>query len=229
MRVCGKTTAHAKFGFLQLLYGYLQSLQKPISMNFTKFEYLKSAFLLFGLILMSVCTFAQNESESVEKYRAVYTYTSANPNLNSVEDSGPAVVHKSISPSEYGVYYDFDNRLLRLIELHKSNNSKKTEGPGFRIQIYAGSKMEIASGTKADFVQSFGHDNFAVYQNWQPPHFRVRVGDFLSRQEAMRELSTIRQVFPDAFVVADQIILPKFKKSHIKTSMQEDRSSELPD
>jgi hypothetical protein len=55
------------------------------------------------------------------------------------------------------------------------------------------------------------------------------VGDFLSRQEAMRELATIRQVFPDAFVVADQINLPKFKKSQIKTSLQEDHSSELPD
>lgn len=195
-------------------------------MNFTRIENLKKAFLLVGALLISLFGVAQKESESVDKYRAVYTYEQ--PSFTNTKDSNETTVitHRALSPSEYGVYYEFDNELKKMLDLHKATNSSTTEGPGFRIQIYAGSKMELANGTKADFVQTFGHDNYSVYQNWQPPHFRVRVGDFLSRQEAMRELSTIRQVFPDAFVVTDQINLPKFKKQLIKAGLPEDRSNQ---
>ena len=179
-------------------------------------------------LLVSVYGFAQNESESVDKYRAVYTFEQ--PTFNNTAEGTTAVVsYKPIAPSDYGVFYDYDTELGKLLELHKATNSNTTEGPGFRIQIYAGSKMELANGTKADFVQSFGHDEFSVYQNWQPPHFRVRVGDFLSRQEAMRNLANIRQVFPDAFVVMDQIKLPKYKKQNIKTSLPENQKENLPE
>ncbi len=197
-------------------------------MNFKRIEHLKKAFLLVGALLISLISVAQKESESVDKYRAVYTYEQPSFTTNNDSDATPVITHQALSPDEYGVYYEFDNELIKLLELHKSTNSATTEGPGFRIQIYAGSKMELANGTKADFVQSFGHDDYSVYQNWQPPHFRVRVGDFLSRQEAMRELATIRQVFPDAFVVIDQINLPKFKKQLIKAGLPENQTEDRP-
>ncbi|MDI1335948.1 MAG: hypothetical protein PSU94_07155, partial [Lacunisphaera sp.] len=78
---------------------------------------------------------------------------------------------------------------------------------------YSGSKMEIANETKTDFLGSFRDSGMEVYKDWNPPHFWVRVGDFISRNEAMRQLANVKAVFPDAFVVADKINLPKYKKA----------------
>ncbi|HEX2899121.1 MAG TPA: SPOR domain-containing protein [Bacteroidia bacterium] len=160
---------------------------------------------------MAIPLMGQKETESVEKYRVVYEFTS--PQYEIVGDGTTnAQAHTSVSPDSMGVYYYFDDALPRLIDLHKRGNESTTEGPGFRIQIYAGSKMETANEAKTDFLQTFRTANMEVYKDWNPPHFWVRVGDFLSRNEAMKQLSHVRQVFPDAFVVQDKIKLPKYKK-----------------
>ncbi|MEM7035941.1 MAG: SPOR domain-containing protein [Bacteroidota bacterium] len=150
------------------------------------------------------------ETENVAKYRKVYGFklpdvVAANPGEETV---GEVLM---ISPDSFGVNYTYDYVLDQMVDMHKKLNFDKDKGPGFRIQIYAGSKLEHANEAKSDFIESFSDFEIEVYQKWQPPHFRVRVGDFLSKGEAMREMAMIRQVFPDAFVVRDEIFLPKFK------------------
>ncbi len=154
---------------------------------------------------------AQKESESVDKFRVVYDYTEPKFQDNGSEGS-EVPLQPSISPDSMGVYYDYDNGLADLLDLHKRRNSSAVEGKGFRIQIYAGGKMEVANEAKADFVQSFRDSGMEVYKDWNTPNFWVRVGDFLSRNEAMSHLAQVRTVFPDAFVVADKINMPKYKK-----------------
>jgi SPOR domain len=182
-------------------------------MNFNRVDHLKGHFLvLLTLLLSTTAVWAQKETESVEKYRVVYEYTAPQFENGSTTGSNTPI-KPSASPDSMGVYYEYDNDLADLIELHKRTNSSTMEGKGFRIQIYAGSKMEIANEAKADFLQTFRETGMDVYKDWNPPHFWVRVGDFLSRNEAMRHLSQVKSVFPDAFVVADKINLPKYKKS----------------
>jgi hypothetical protein len=172
--------------------------------------------LLVLLSALSLTTqgFAQKETEPIEKYRIVYEYQA--PIIpEGIGEPSANPVRPSVSPDSIGVFYEYDNGLVRLLDLHKRGNESTVEGPGFRIQIYAGSKMETANEAKTDFLQSFRAANMDVYKDWNPPHFWVRVGDFLSRNEAMKQLPSVRQVFPDAFVVQDKIKLPKYKKGHI--------------
>ncbi|MEM0996985.1 MAG: SPOR domain-containing protein [Bacteroidota bacterium] len=155
--------------------------------------------------------FAQGETQSVASFRKVYDFA-----LPPVDATGDAV--HVFDPGEDTVAgpalvnYIFSPRLQDLLNLHVSQNNAMITGPGYRVQIYAGSRLEFANESKADFIQAFGDFDYPIYQKWQPPHFRVRVGDFLSREEAMREMAGFRQVFPDAFIVEDEINLPKYKK-----------------
>ena len=162
------------------------------------------------VLLLASAVFGQKETESVEKYRVVYPYQA--PQFDPAI-SGAQVLRPRVSPDSVGVYYVFDQRLTNLLDLHRRMNSSTLEGKGFRIQIYAGSKMEVANEAKADFVQTFRDGGMEVYKDWVAPHFWVRVGDFLSRNEAMRHLPNVKAVFPDAFVVSDKINLPKYKKT----------------
>jgi hypothetical protein len=169
-------------------------------------------WLLPALLMWASVANAQKETESVDKYRVVYEYTA--PVFEGGDTEG-VVMH--ISPAvpldSMGVRYSYPPALAHLIDLHKRTNEATIEGKGFRIQIYAGSKMEIANEAKADFIQSFHGAGMEVYKDWEPPHFWVRVGDFLSRNEAMRQLPNVKAIFPDAFVVADKINMPKYKKA----------------
>jgi len=166
------------------------------------------------LLLLATIVFGQKENESIEKYRVVYPYQA--PQFDPAV-AGTQVLRPRVPLDSVGVYYLFDARLTSLLDLHRRMNSSTLEGKGFRIQIYAGSKMEVANEAKADFVQTFRDGGMEVYKDWVAPHFWVRVGDFLSRTEAMRHLPNVKAVFPDAFVVSDKINLPKYKKtaSHI--------------
>lgn len=172
-------------------------------------------FTLTAIVLIAgfhADVFAQGETQSVASFRKTYAFE-----LPSVDVTGD-VTHVNVDPINDSVTgpaqvnYYFSPRLQDLLNLHISQNDALTTGPGYRVQIYAGSRLEFANESKGDFIQAFGDLDYSIYQKWQPPHFRVRVGDFLTREEAMREMASFRQVFPDAFIVEDEINLPKYKK-----------------
>ena len=172
-----------------------------------------ATFILIGGFFSHA--FAQGETESVSSFRKVYDFKL--PTVNSTGDISHIVLPDSneVVSGEYVVGYFCPPMLQSLLDLHIRGNNKEETAAGYRVQIYAGSRLEFANEAKADFLQSFGDFDISIYQKWQPPHFRVRVGDFLSRSEAMREMAAFRQVFPDAFIVKDIINLPKYKKQAV--------------
>lgn len=176
-----------------------------------------SLILAFGMAYQAQ---AQYETENVAKYRKVYGFDAPNVNMASDTNNENVAEVLMIPRDSFGVYYIYDPQLDRLVEMQKQFNFDKVDGPGFRIQIYAGSKLEHANESKSDFIEAFGSSDMEVYQKWQPPHFRVRVGDFLSKGQAMREMAMIRQVFSDAFIVSDKIHLPKYKNKVIVNDLE---------
>lgn len=53
---------------------------------------------------------------------------------------------------------------------------------GYRIQIYSGPDREKAKAVKIDFMKRF--PSVRSYITYASPYYRIRVGDFRSRQEA---------------------------------------------
>lgn len=54
---------------------------------------------------------------------------------------------------------------------------------GYRIQIYSGPDREVAKATKISFMKRF--PSIRSYISYEVPYYKVKVGDFKSRQEAL--------------------------------------------
>lgn len=81
-------------------------------------------------------------------------------------------------------------------------------GQGFRIQIFASASIDEANASRAVAMRRTREDS--VYVVYDPPVYKVRVGDYTSRLEASRKLSTfIDKGYPDAWIVADRVVQRK--------------------
>ena len=111
------------------------------------------------------------------------------------------------------VVIDADPALERLVNKHKEINRKKTHVDGWRIQIFGGRGRENVDKAVQKFYSNFQDDNIRLNRKWDEPIYRVRVGDFLRKEDAIIFLRKIREVFPDAFFVKDRVVVPKYKPS----------------
>jgi len=79
---------------------------------------------------------------------------------------------------------------------------------GFRIQVFSTSSIDDANRERLAAAQKLPEDS--VYVVFDPPVYKVRVGDFRSRLDANRMLPIcVSAGYADAWVVSDQIMLRK--------------------
>jgi hypothetical protein len=102
-----------------------------------------------------------------------------------------------------------DERLDKLITKQKDYNAVKQTIPGYRVQIYFGGVRPKASEVKIEFSRE--HSEVPAYLTYSAPNFKVRVGDFRTRLEAVKFLKSIEGEYPTTFIVPDEITLPPIK------------------
>jgi len=103
-----------------------------------------------------------------------------------------------------------DQEMIDLVKLHIRRNQQGGLIPGFRVEIFFSSELNArqkASQIKSEFLNTY--PGYNVYITYVSPDFKVRVGDFRTKNEALRVMNEINDKFPRAFVVPDQIELPK--------------------
>ena len=76
---------------------------------------------------------------------------------------------------------------------------------GYRIQLVFGSRETVAEA-RSKYLAKY---DYSDYQDYLPPNFRLRVGDFMNRIQAEKALRELREDFPDCYVVKDKIEVPK--------------------
>lgn len=75
---------------------------------------------------------------------------------------------------------------------------------GFRIQIFSSSNVDEANIVKNTVAEKFLFDS--VYVVYDPPVYKVRVGDFTNRYEANQRLPEfVDKGYRDAWIVPDQV------------------------
>ena len=94
-----------------------------------------------------------------------------------------------------------------LVRRHIAINSAKMSMPGYRVQIYYGSQRAKASEMRTEFMKKF--PGVPAYLFYQQPNFKVRLGDFKTRLEAMKLLEEIKNEYSSAFIVKDEVKLPE--------------------
>ncbi len=113
------------------------------------------------------------------------------------------------SPAETNKHFIGDARIDTLIQLHILQNKKFPVMPGFRIQIFKESgntALDEALAVREQFEKKY---NLPAYITFNEPYYRVRVGDFRTRLEAIRFLEKIKRTYPLAWDIKDDIQIPK--------------------
>jgi hypothetical protein len=103
-----------------------------------------------------------------------------------------------------------DPRVDDLVKKHIQINQVLNTMDGFRIQVFSDSGNN--SKNRAQAVQEEFQARFpgtGIYLTFKSPNYRVRLGDFRTKLDAQRFLIELTADYPNAFIIADQINLPK--------------------
>ena len=101
-----------------------------------------------------------------------------------------------------------ENKIKELLNKHIEINSK-TPVKGYRIKIHFGDDKNKSKEVKAKFIARF--PDVPAYEKYDQPNFNIRVGDFRTKLEAYKFLKEVQVEFPSAFLVQDEIELPKIE------------------
>lgn len=127
-------------------------------------------------------------------------------------------IYQVLSANEHGsnaevVLHQTDS-IYSAMSSHLKDNAARTLS-GYRIRIFFDNKQtaRVASEEALKKFESLFHD-VSAYRSYANPYFKVTVGDFRTRSEAMSYLERIRKDFPSAFVVKENISFPVIDKNN---------------
>lgn len=119
--------------------------------------------------------------------------------------SGVDIFSQVSAPSNGGkiVVYQ-DAKVKELVNRHIESNGQVETIDGYRIQLYSGSSKMAKSEAlmaKSKFLGMF--PDVSVYLEYNAPFWRVRAGDFRSKNESMELYSKVKPAFPESYPVKD--------------------------
>ena len=98
-----------------------------------------------------------------------------------------------------------DTALKRYIP---DNSARRVHG--YRIRLFFDNKQSARN--ESEKTENLFKENFPtipVYRSYVNPYFKVVAGDYRTKSDAMRELSAIREIFPNAFIIKEYINFPQ--------------------
>ena len=111
---------------------------------------------------------------------------------------------------EFGVYsnpvqIDQPELIRDALYSHIRKNRERTVS-GFRIRIFFdNSQSSRIDSEKTENLFIIKYPDIPTYRTYTNPYFKVTVGDFRTKSDAMRFLERIKGDFPGAFVVKEKI------------------------
>ncbi|XCF06673.1 SPOR domain-containing protein [Tamlana crocina] len=90
-----------------------------------------------------------------------------------------------------------DPKIDVLMNLMKEMNKNDNDSDRYKIQIYSGNRSG-AQKAQSEFKESFSE--WYSTDVYEPPNFKIWVGNFRTRLEADRALQQIKKKFPIAFI-----------------------------
>ena len=112
----------------------------------------------------------------------------------SIGGEGQVIIHQ-----EVGIPF--------LLDTHIEMNKRQRYFDGYRIQLYSSSGQKAkheALEVKGDILELFPDE--AVYISFTAPFWRVRVGNYRNKHEALGLMSRLKKEFPNSYVVKDSSI-----------------------
>ena len=106
------------------------------------------------------------------------------------------------------VIITLDSLIQENYNKHLIQNSRNRGISGYRIRIFSdnghGAK-EQQRRVKADFLSTY--PDIKTYDRYEGSYYKIYVGDYRTRREALKVLNRINSDFHDAFIVEDNIVI----------------------
>lgn len=125
--------------------------------------------------------------------------------LPSSSDDRDLNIFEEIEKSESGegvVTIDQSARIRDLVLTHVSMNKRAEGVEGFRVQLYSGSgnrARQEAIEAKEEVLSRMPDENVLV--EYSAPFWRVRLGSFSHKHEALPLLEKLKRSFPNCYIV----------------------------
>ncbi|MCF8256088.1 MAG: hypothetical protein K9J06_00945 [Flavobacteriales bacterium] len=113
-------------------------------------------------------------------------------------------------PTDSMTYIVRESRIDGLVRAHVKQNHKSPGIEGYRVQVFSGSGNEArqqANDIRRQLISS--NPEMPTHLVYQPPNFKVRVGDCRTEFGAIRLKRELTFYYPQGFVVRDIIKLPQ--------------------
>ena len=112
----------------------------------------------------------------------------------------------NLLPDQVKVY---QSDAIRGAVLRRIGANEDKSVSGYRVRIFFDNKQTSRADSEAALIRfRSSYPDIPAYRNFSNSFFRVTVGDFRTKSEALRLLSKIKYDFPAAFVVHENIHYP---------------------
>jgi len=123
----------------------------------------------------------------------------------------------SLLAAEGGVTVHQSRNIQNALAAHIAANSSRNT-TGYRVRIFNDNKQTSRNDSEAALARFKGmFPGVSAYRTYSNPFFRVTVGDFRTKSEAMRLLQQVKASFPTAFIVRETIGYPVVDRFHSYT------------
>jgi hypothetical protein len=173
---------------------------------------MKKLFTIILILFASVGAYAQADipsKDSINKieYENIVIYKDARLDIL---EKRPALVSKVEEEEK-------KNQIQNYNPIVSSDGKKKVTGSiytskGFRVVIYNGPDRAKAMETKNMFTRAF--PNVPSFVSYNVPSYKIKVGNFESRNDASVFMRKVSKVFPTSFIVPDIVTIKNINVSN---------------
>ena len=108
-----------------------------------------------------------------------------------------AMVFK-ISAQNDSIIINQDSKLLKVLELKKIVNQEAFTSGQYTVQIFSGNFKDYQ-----DLLNLINEEKEfeEVFFSFETPYYKIRVGKYVSKIKAIKELKKIKKKYPSAFIL----------------------------
>ena len=108
-----------------------------------------------------------------------------------------AMVFKTSAQND-SIIINQDSKLLKVLELKKIVNQEAFTSGQYTVQIFSGNFKDYQEllnliNEEKEFEE--------VFFSFETPYYKIRVGKYVSRIKAIKELKKIKKKYPSAFIL----------------------------
>ena len=152
-------------------------------------------FLIIAILALLPCAMLRAQEYRVDNGSSQVDSTLVGRNILSVMGSG-VTVNQSRS-----MRTAFDN--------YVSNNASK-KMTGYRVRVYFENGQNARNRSEAIARSISGaYPGLGVYRTFESPNFKVTVGDFRTRDDALKVYHALKSSYPTAIILKETINYPR--------------------